>query len=179
MSGKFFVILLVLAGAVAGVSLYYLQVYGYYRDVVASPGADVVLLDAASGEPVAIAYADFQAIDSDSSPIRYRACFTTSLALDVLTAKYMPADKAVPRNAPFWFDCFDAAAIGADLSSGRAVAFISRKNVHYGVDRIAAITADGRGYVWHDLNDCGEKAYDGTVVGEECPPRPAATSETN
>ena len=91
----------------------------------------------------------------------------------------MPAEKAVPRNAPFWFDCFDAAAIGAELKAGQAAAYVSQKNVHYGVDRIVAITADGRGYAWHDLNDCGEKAYDGTVVGEECPPRPTNTSETN
>ena len=49
----------------------------------------------------------------------------------------------------------------------------TQKNVHYGVDRIVAITDDGRGFVWHELNDCGEKAYDGTVVGEECPPAPA------
>ncbi|HBR38682.1 MAG TPA: histidine kinase, partial [Sulfitobacter pontiacus] len=40
-------------------------------------------------------------------------------------------------------------------------------------DRIVAITSDGRGYVWHELNDCGDKAYDGTVVGEACPERPA------
>ena len=46
------------------------------------------------------------------------------------------------------------------------------KNIHFGVDRIVAITEDGKGYVWHALNNCGEKAYDGTVVGEECPPRP-------
>jgi hypothetical protein len=34
------------------------------------------------------------------------------------------------------------------------------------------VTDDGFGYVWHELNNCGHKAYDGTVVGEECPPRP-------
>ncbi|MCX8228299.1 MAG: DUF6446 family protein, partial [Sulfitobacter sp.] len=71
------------------------------------------------------------------------------------------------------FDCFDAAAIGAELAAGTAVPFLSQKNVHFGVDRIVAITDDGRGYIWHDLNDCGDKAYDGTIVGEECPGREA------
>ena len=61
---------------------------------------------------------------------------------------------------------------GAELEAGTAQAFIGQKNVDFGVDRIVAITQDGRGYVWHDLNHCGEKAYDGTVVGEECPARP-------
>ena len=39
------------------------------------------------------------------------------------------------------------------------------------VDRVVAITEDGRGYVWHELNDCGAKAYDGSPTGEACPPR--------
>ena len=76
-----------------------------------------------------------------------------------------------PRNAPGWFDCFDAPAIARDLADGNATAFIGVKNIHFGVDRIVAITQDGRGYAWHELNNCGHKAYDGTVVGEECPPR--------
>jgi hypothetical protein len=40
------------------------------------------------------------------------------------------------------------------------------------VDRIVAVTDHGQGFAWHELNACGEKAYDGTVVGETCPPRP-------
>ena len=60
------------------------------------------------------------------------------------------------------------------MEAGTALTFLSQKNIHYGVDRVVAITSDGRGYAWHELNDCGEKAYDGTVVGEECPPPPAA-----
>ena len=82
-------------------------------------------------------------------------------------------EDATPRNAPGWFDCFDAEGIAAQLEAGTALAFLGGKNVHFGVDRIVAITEDGRGYVWHDLNDCGEKAYDGTIVGEECPERPS------
>ena len=57
------------------------------------------------------------------------------------------------------------------LRAGTALPFLGQKNVAFGVDRVVAITEDGRGYVWHELNDCGEKAYDGTIVGEECPGR--------
>ncbi|WP_428925938.1 DUF6446 family protein [Marinibacterium sp. SX1] len=172
MNGKIIAGFIVLSGLVAGAALYYLQVYGYYSRVEATGNADVTLVSLATGEPEPILYDSFQAIDATSSPIRYRACFTTTSSLAMLTETYELAEEATPRNAPGWFDCFDAEEIGGALEQGRALAFIGGKNVEYGVDRIVAITEDGRGYVWHDLNHCGEKAYDGTVVGEDCPPRP-------
>ncbi|MEY8839326.1 DUF6446 family protein, partial [Cribrihabitans sp. XS_ASV171] len=106
------------------------------------------------------------------SPIRYRACFTTDLTPEALSEVYETMEGVTPLQTPGWFDCFDAEALGTALDEGEARAFLGVKNVHYGVDRVVAVTQDGRGYVWHVLNDCGEKAYDGTVVGEECPPRP-------
>lgn len=168
MSGRTVAILIVVVSALAGMAMYYLQVYGFYRTLDAPAELTVLGTD---GAPVAVPFADFEGIDADSSPIRYRACFRPDLSgidLDTLEAAVNPA----PRNAPFWFRCFDAQAIGAALESGTARAFVAEKNVHYGVDRIVAITDDGRGYIWNDLNDCGQKAYDGTVIGEECPPRP-------
>ena len=168
MSGKIIGIVIVLSAIIAGAALYYLQVYGFYEDVAE---ADVQLVSVVSDQPEPIPFADFQAIDADSSPIRFRACFTTDMSLALLTETYVGLDNATPRNAPGWFDCFDAAAIAAELDAGTALPFLGEKNVDFGVDRIVAITEDGRGYVWHELNDCGEKAYDGTIVGEECPRR--------
>ncbi|MHA6262635.1 DUF6446 family protein [Arenibacterium sp. CAU 1754] len=179
MTGKIFAIMIVLSAAIAGGAMYYLQVYGFYYEVPARAGEDVQLVTLQDAQSEPIIYDNFQAIDADSSPIRYRACFTTSLPHDLLRDTYVMADKAEPRNAPGWFDCFDAAALGKELEEGTALAFLGQKNVHFGVDRIVAITDDGRGYVWHELNDCGEKAYDGTVVGEECPPLPSAAPEAN
>ena len=177
MLGKVLAIILGLSALVAGGAMYYLQVYGFYEEVAPQPGRDVVLLPLDGSEPRPIAYDDFQAIDADSSPIRYRACFTTDLTRQDLAAEFSPSKQTVPRNAPGWFDCFDAPAIAAELEAGTALAFLGGKNVHYGVDRIVVVTEDGRGYVWHELNDCGEKAYDGTVVGEECPALPAAAQD--
>lgn len=171
MTGKLLALILLLSAALAGGGMYYLQVYGFYYSVEPRPGQDVALLAEGADAPEAISYSAFQAIDADSSPIRYRACFETDLTADQMTA-YTPADKAEPLTAPGWFDCYDAIALADALKSGQAQAFIGAKNIHYGVDRIVAITRDGKGYVWHALNNCGEKAYDGTVVGEECPPRP-------
>jgi hypothetical protein len=170
--GKFLVGMLVLIAALAGGAMYYLQVYGYYEDVVANGVDDVQLVSAATGQPEPIPYDNFQAIDAQSSPIRYRACFTTGLGLETAGDTYVAVPDVTPRNAPAWFECFDATAIAQALDAGTAQVFLGAKNIRYGVDRIVAITDNGRGYVWHELNECGEKAYDGTVIGEECPPRP-------
>jgi Family of unknown function (DUF6446) len=172
MLGKFLTVLLLGSALAAGAGMYYLQVYGYYGEVALTPGEDVVLLPLGGETPKPIAYADFQAIDADSSPIRYRACFTTKLRPQELAQLFQVSEQKEPRNAPGWFDCFDAQALGEALHEGRAVAFVSVKNIFYGVDRIVAVTDQGQGFAWHELNACGEKAYDGTVVGETCPPRP-------
>lgn len=170
MTGKFLAIILLVSAALAGAGMYYLQVYGFYYDVTPRPGEDVVLLAEGAENPTPIAYSHFQAIDADSSPIRYRACFETDLTAEDLAA-YQLVENSEPLTAPGWFDCYDAVGIADALTTGQAQAFMGVKNVHYGVDRIVAVTKDGKGYVWHALNNCGEKAYDGTVVGEECPPR--------
>ncbi|UWR16675.1 DUF6446 family protein [Sulfitobacter sp. M368] len=174
MNGKIVGIVIMVSALIAGLGLYYLQIYGFYREV---PAADVTLVSLTTQEPETIEAAGIQAIDADSSPIRFRACFTTDLSLPLLTETYVLVDSATPRNAPGWFDCFDAEALGNEIETGTALTFLGQKNIAYGVDRIVAITDDGRGYVWHELNDCGEKAYDGTVVGEECPPLPSSLSD--
>jgi hypothetical protein len=171
MTGKLLALILVLSAVMAGVGMYYLQVYGFYYDVEPQPGQDVALVVEGAEDSQPIAYSAFQAIDADSSPIRYRACFETDLTIEDL-AIYQSVENPEPLTAPGWFDCYDAVAIADALKSGQAQAFMGTKNIHYGVDRIVAVTADGKGFVWHALNNCGEKAYDGTVVGEECPPRP-------
>ncbi|GGH21995.1 hypothetical protein SAMN05444007_102328 [Cribrihabitans marinus] len=174
MSGKILAMIVLVSAAIAGGALYYFQIYGYYYDVAAQPGRDVMLLPQDAEAPEPITYSEFRAIDADSSPIRYRACFETEAAPEALAATYMPAEAPEPLTAPGWFDCFDAVALADDLAAGRARAFIGQKNVHFGVDRIVAVTADGRGYAWNALNNCGRKTYDGTQVGEDCPPRPTA-----
>ncbi len=173
MNGKIIGGAIMISALVAGAALYYLQVYGFYSEVEASGDMDVQLVSLVSDEPEPVLYSRFRAIDADSSPIRFRACFETQASLALLTETYVSLDAPAPRNAPGWFNCFDAAAIAAEIDAGTALTFLGQKNIHYGVDRIVAITEDGRGYIWHELNDCGAKAYDGTVVGEECPPLPA------
>ncbi|MDU8911942.1 DUF6446 family protein [Aestuariicoccus sp. MJ-SS9] len=170
MTGKFLAILLLLSALVGGVAMYYLQVYAYYEEVVPT-GTDDVMLTALDGTRAPIPFANFQGIDAESSPIRYRVCFDTTLTLDEATARYEPYDNAAPRVAPGWFDCFDAEAIAAEMDAGTAKVFVDQRNREFGIDRVVAITEDGRGYVWHEINECGDKAYDGSPLGDECPPR--------
>ncbi|MDO6729544.1 DUF6446 family protein [Marinovum sp. 2_MG-2023] len=175
MSGRILAGAIVMIALLAGVALYYTQVFAYYDEVSADGVDDVALVSLVSGLPEPILYEDFQAVDKRSSPIGYRACFTTSHSLAMLSETFEAYEHTPPRVAPGWFDCFDAEQIDAEVTAGTALMFLSQKNIAYGVDRVVAITDDGRGYVWHELNECGDKAYDGTVVGEECPAR----EETN
>lgn len=171
MSGKWLGMILLVTGLVAGVAMYYLQVYAYYGEVTEADAGGVALTGLASGQPEQILFEDFTAINADSSPIRYRACFTTPMSLSILTETYELYEGAVPKNAPGWFECFDAAAIGAEIDAGRALVFAGQRNLEFGIDRVVAITEDGRGYVWHEVNDCGDKAYDGSPLGDACPDR--------
>ncbi|TCL08624.1 hypothetical protein BXY66_0662 [Shimia isoporae] len=173
MTGKIVGVFIVLTALLGGAAIYWLQVYGFYETIEASSAKDDVQLTLlVTGEPEPILYEDFQAIDADSSPIRYRACFTTGMSAALLTETYEMIEHAEPRNAPEWFDCFDAKEIGTALESGEALAFLGQKDVIYGIDRLVAIMSDGRGFVWHEINKCGEIAFDGKPLPEECPPKP-------
>ncbi|MGA1025825.1 MAG: DUF6446 family protein [Lutimaribacter sp.] len=167
--GKFLAAFILCSALAAGVGVYYLQVYGYYEEVVANGQTDVQITGLASGQPMPVAYEQFQAIDASSSPIRYRACFTTPNSLAMLSETYKPYDKPVPLQAPGWFSCFNAEEIGAALEAGTALAFMGEENHVYGIDRIVAVLPDGRGFVWHQINHCGEKVFDGQPTPEDCP----------
>lgn len=154
MSGRLVGIIIVTLAALAGVAIYYLQVYGYYEPVeLQQDGVELRLTSLVSGAPEPIIADDFEGIDADSSPLRFRGCFTTPMSLALLSETYVAYDEAEPLNAPGWFDCFDAAAIGEDLESGAALPFLAERDIADGVDRVVAVYPDGRAYVWHQLNE--------------------------
>ena len=175
-SGKLVGMSIVTITAVFAAGIYYAQVYGYYDAVPVEDGS-VQLTSLVSGEPEDVIFEDFQAIDAISSPIRYRACFQTSMSTAMLTETYETFDDAVPLNAPGWFDCFDADEIGADLEIGTATAYLGERNIEYGIDRIVVIYPGGRGFAWNQLNDCGDKLYDGSPASEDCPGKGASAED--
>ena len=167
--GRIVAVLMVTTALSGGALLYYLQVYGFYREL--PPGAAAALMvTGADGAEVPIRVSAFKAIDADSSPIRYRACFTPeNLPPPEALQPYPMAD---PLNAPGWFDCFDATAIGTALENGSATAYLGQADVHYGIDRVIAVMADGRAFAWHQINACGMEVFEGRPLPEACPPPP-------
>ncbi len=173
MTGKILAGAIVLSALIAGIAIYYLQVYAFYDEVPAgTPAAQLRLTSLVSGTPEEVLFEGYEGIDSESSPIRYRACFTTPMSQSMLSETYVIHDKAVPLVAPGWFDCFDATALGDALEQGDAIAFLGEKNIEYGIDRVVAIMSDGRGYAWNQLNHCGDAVFNGKPAPEGCPPLP-------
>lgn len=163
------IVAILAASAAAGAGVWYTQVHAFYEEVEAP--ASVPLAGAAQGLEVR----DFQGIDSGSSPIRYRACFTAEALPEALSEVPRLADPR-PPVAPGWFDCFDARAIGEALEAGQARAFLSRENhPTYGVDEVLALFPDGRAFAWRQINACGEVVFDGQPPPEGCPPLPERT----
>ncbi len=171
-SGKVVALVLAICCALAGGGLHYLQVHGYYDEIAPSGPSDVMLTALRSGNPEAVAHRGFRAIDAESSPLRYRACFTTRLSLATLAKTYVVHEAPVPNVAPGWFGCFDASEIGTALEEGSAIAFLGTANVVYGFDRVVAVSGDGHGFVWHQLNRCGERHFNGKAMPQGCPPPP-------
>lgn len=151
MSGKVLGIFIVVTALFAGIAIYWLQLYAFYDDV--SADTSLRMTNIVTGEPEIVLYDSFEGIDADSSPLRFRGCFTTTMSLAMLTETFEPYEEATPLTAPGWFDCFDADRIGTALETGEAIAFLGERNIQDGVDRVVAIFPDGQGYAWHQLNE--------------------------
>lgn len=160
MTGKIAIIVIALCALGGGAAMYYLQVYGYYRTL----NEQTVYAIGRGEDRDVLAINGFRGIDSDSSPLRYRACFNIEGALPTLAA-YPGAE---PLNAPGWFECFNAATLGADLISGAATAGLIEADAPWGFDRVMALYPDGRAYVWPQINRCGEAHFDGRRLPAGC-----------
>ncbi len=169
MTGKLLAGFIVIMSLAAGIAIYYLQVFAYYEEVSATGVDDVQMTLLVNGQRETILYEDFSAIDADSSPIRFRACFTTPHSQAMLSETFTPYEGAEPLVAPGWFDCFDAKEIGRALEDGQAMAFMGHENIEFGIDRVVAVLPDGRGFAWHQINDCGTEAFDGKPNPDNCP----------
>jgi len=164
MMGRIAAVALVLAGLLGGLGMYYFQVHAFYDRL---PEQDVLRVQAGEGV-LDLAITGFEGIDSDSSPLRYRACFT----LPGRPEGMVPHSAPQPLNAPGWFRCFDAGTLERDLSAGRAGAWLVEGNFRYGFDRVMALYPDGRAFLWHQMNACGVAHFDGRTLPQGCPPAP-------
>mgnify|MGYP000226220788 FL=1 len=146
-SGRLVVIAIVLITALFGAAQWWFQTRAYYQPID-SVEMTVTLPDGTL-EPLAITA--FSGIDADTSPLRFRGCFTLADPA-ALIARAAPYPEAEPLIAPDWFECFDAPAIGAALESGAAQAILSQTEIRPGADRVIAVFPNGRAYAWHQWN---------------------------
>ena len=173
-AGRFAAGAIVILAVLAGGAIWWLQEYGYYRAVDFGPGAAELRLMPIVGEaPEAVPADNARGIDSDSSPLRFRACFTLPLSQAMLSETYRIYDAPTPLVGPSSFDCYDAGAIAKALETGEALAFYGEPRPEYGVDRVVAVYPDGRAFAWHQMNACGTAHYDRRDLPEGCPPPPA------
>ncbi|SPH17112.1 hypothetical protein DEA8626_00627 [Defluviimonas aquaemixtae] len=157
MNGKLVAGSLVLTALIAGGAVWYTQERAFYHEIDPTSPEAAIRLTGPSGDTEPVEAEAFEGIDSASSPLRFRACFTTPMSLATLTDTFEAYPDPEPRIAPRQFPCFDAAQIGADLESGAAVAFLSERNIHPGFDRVVAVYADGRAYAWHQPNESADQ----------------------
>lgn len=103
----------------------------------------------AAGPTVSIAGEDwpvtgYEGIGLPSKPLDLRACFT----FDGAVPEGPAAPRALPPEGPGWFDCFDGAAIAADIAAGRASAILAAPEEMPGADRVIAVYPNGRAFQW-------------------------------
>ncbi|MDP4033531.1 MAG: DUF6446 family protein [Pseudorhodobacter sp.] len=156
MNGRIVAGFLVLSGVTAGLAMYWLQVYAFYEPASFTPGDEIRLTPINGNKPVAIEADNITGIDATSSPLRFRACFTTPLSQAMLRDTYRIYPAPTPLVAPGWFDCFDAGQIDAALTSGEAIALLSETDIAPGINRVVAVFPDGHAYAWHQLNGTEE-----------------------
>lgn len=140
MSGKRLILGFLVFLAVFAAALIYTQFFAYYVRV---RGVAALTL---GGTAVPVTFYD--GLDSASSPLKLRGCFT----IDPAAVAALPrAPDATPLNPPFWFRCFDAGALTADLASGAALAYSVARDDPKGFDTMVAVYPDGRGFLWRQL----------------------------
>lgn len=172
MNGKIVAGGIVVLAVIFGVGLYYSTEYAHYAPLETSSEAAHLTATTFAGTQEDLLIDSIEGVDGISSPIKFRACFTTPMSVAMMTESFEPYLRPTPLVAPSWFDCFDAKRIGADLETGTAVAFVGQENFTYGIDRVIAVYPDGRGYAWNQINPCGQAVFDGDPLPLGCPPAP-------
>jgi hypothetical protein len=147
-SGRWLVVAILGLTAIFAGAQWWFQTRAYYTPIETAQ----MVVTTLTGEVIALEPEGFQGIDAETSPLRFRACFTLDDAGLAAAGQGAPYAEATPLNAPGWFDCYDAAAIGAALQAGDARAVLGTREIRDGVDRVVALFPDGRAYAWHQLN---------------------------
>ena len=146
MTGKITVILFIMITLIFGIVFFYFQTYAYYLKV--SSKEQIVV------NKTQIKVEDYIGIRSDVSNLKLRGCFNVDPSAFEF---FVTSIKASPLSAPFWFECFDYKEIQSDIYNGTLKAYLAEENEYPGIDRYVAISINGIGYEWRQLNEKYEK----------------------
>lgn len=132
---------LTLGGIALAGGLYLVNFYHWDR----VRGVEMVTI---GGESFAVS--GYDGLDNTVLPTKLRACFRLEDPQAALAAGAAPRQDAGPFTAPFWFDCWDAETIGADVAAGRARIILAERVVEgeFATERYVAIYEDGRAFMW-------------------------------
>lgn len=147
-SGRWIVVAIISITAIFAAGMWYAQTRAYYRTVDQA----ALAVTTPAGDLLPLVHSAFQGVDADTSPLRFRACFTLGGAGLTTVARAATHPDPEPLVAPAWFECYDAREISEAIASGEARAVISVHEIARGVDRVLAVFPDGRGFGWHQLN---------------------------
>lgn len=145
-SGHWLVIGIAAVTAVAGAAVFYLDGFYHYKRI---DGLEAIEI---GGQPIAVR--DYVGLDNPALPLRLRGCFTLEDPAAAIAAGE-PREGVEPFGAPFWFECWDAEAIDADLKAGVATLVLAETagSGDFVTERLVVVYADGRGYQWRRLRD--------------------------
>lgn len=150
--------------AVFAVALFYSINFAYYTKT-----------NAESFELAGLEVTNYREIDGETSPIKFRACFS----LPEGTTLYGEGEGATPLVAPFWFDCFDAKKLTEDLEAGTVNAVAFDDNKPFGVTSYIVVYPNGEGFAWRQRNECGDAVFSGEDAPEDCPADTAQNENSN
>ena len=156
--GKTLMAFILISATLFGAVLWYYTQVGHYQRV---NGLGNVIVNS---KPRNVS--NYKGLDGSSSPLKLRACFDVDWAYKH-DDEY--SDIAAPLVAPFWFGCFDAAQISADLANKKARAILASDNQPFGFSRFIAHYPDGRAFMWRQINICGRQHFAGHAMPAECP----------
>ena len=142
MSGKITVILLTTITLIFSIVFFYFQTFAYYTKITSK---DEIVVN-----KIKIKVERYEGIKSDISQLKLRGCFLVDSAH---FKNFDSTNKASPLSAPFWFDCFDYKEIQSNIDQGILKAYLAEENEYDGIDRYIAISKDGFGYEWRQLNE--------------------------
>ena len=141
MSGKVFSVSLIVFCLIFGITLFYFQLFAYYVKV------DNLSYIKVNDELIPVQ--NYQGIDSASSALKLRGCFTVD---PNVFEKEPIAAMPTPLAAPFWFRCFDHEFLHDQIEKGNSKVYLAKENEYDGIDRLVAVFKNGTAFQWRQLN---------------------------